>query len=608
MPDIIQLLSDSVANQIAAGEVIQRPSSVAKELMENSIDSGATSVKVVIKDSGKTLVQVIDNGSGMSESDARLCFERHATSKIRKATDLFCISTMGFRGEALASIAAISQVRMKTKGLEAELGTEIIISASNVDSQQTVNCPVGTNISVKNLFYNIPARRKFLKSNATELKHIIVEFQRIVLSHPEISFILIHNDSEIYNLSVSNTKQRIVTIFGKNLLKNLIPIDTNTSMVKITGFIGKPEFARKTFGEQFFFVNNRFMKHPYFHKAVTLAYENIIKPDSIPSYFIFFEIATGNIDINIHPTKTEIKFEDERSIWQILQATIRETLGKFNIVPSLDFNKEGIIDIPVGKPHGDIKQPSFEIDPLYNPFDNQQKEKYYPDKFKKEQDKKNLENWEKLYSGFENEKMSVMPSDMPSSVDLIAEQSKENFFQIKNHYILSAVKSGLMIIDQKKAHERILFEKFLYSLDNNVITPQKSLFPEKIELNEADYTILKAIIEEIKILGLDISEFGGTTFVVNGTPSEIGSGDIKAIIEGLIENYKNNEELGLKIKENIARSLAKVTSIKHGRSMLNEEMRKLVDELFSCKVPNYSPGGEKVFVIVGIEEIEKKFR
>ncbi|MFC2097548.1 hypothetical protein ACFLSI_04360, partial [Bacteroidota bacterium] len=298
----------------------------------------------------------------------------------------------------------------------------------------------------------------------------------------------------------------------------------------------------------------------------------------------------------------------ERSIWQILQATIRETLGKFNIVPSLDFNKEGIIDIPVGKPHGDIKQPSFEIDPLYNPFDNQQKEKYYPDKFKKEQDKKNLENWEKLYSGFENEKMSVMPSDMPSSVDLIAEQSKENFFQIKNHYILSAVKSGLMIIDQKKAHERILFEKFLYSLDNNVITPQKSLFPEKIELNEADYTILKAIIEEIKILGLDISEFGGTTFVVNGTPSEIGSGDIKAIIEGLIENYKNNEELGLKIKENIARSLAKVTSIKHGRSMLNEEMRKLVDELFSCKVPNYSPGGEKVFVIVGIEEIEKKFR
>ena len=608
MPDIIQLLSDSVANQIAAGEVIQRPASVVKELMENSIDSGTDSVKVVIKDSGKTLVQVIDNGSGMSDSDARLCFERHATSKIKKATDLFSIRTMGFRGEALASIAAISHVQMKTKGQESELGTEIIISASNVDSQETINCATGTNISVKNLFYNIPARRKFLKSNATELKHIIVEFQRIVLSHPEISFILIHNNSEIYNLPVSPSKERIVNIFGKNLLKNLITIDTNTSMVKITGFTGKPEFARKTFGEQFFFVNNRFMKHPYFHKAVTLAYDNIIQPDTIPSYFIFFEIDTENIDINIHPTKTEIKFEDERSIWQILQATIRETLGKFNIVPSLDFQKEGIIDIPVGRPDGDIKQPSFEIDPSYNPFDNKQKGKHYSDNFRNEQNKKSIENWEKLYSGFENEKMSVVPSDMSSSVDLKAEQSRENFFQLKNRYILSAVKSGLMIIDQKKAHERILFEKFLYSLDNNAVTPQKNLFPEKIELNEADYIILKAIIEEIKILGYDISEFGGTTFVVNATPPDISQGEIKAIIEGLIENYKNNEELGLKMKENIARSLAKVRSIRQGHSMLTEEMRKLVDELFSCKVPNYGPGGEKIFTIVDIEEIEKKFR
>ncbi len=608
MPDIIQLLPDSVANQIAAGEVIQRPSSVVKELMENSIDAQSNSVKVIIKDAGKTLIQIIDNGCGMSDSDARLCFERHATSKIKDAADLFSIRTMGFRGEALASIASISRLCLKTKSIDNELGTDIHIGGSEVESQELINCSKGTNISVKSLFYNIPARRKFLKSNTTELKHIIVEFQRIVISSPEISFILIHNNNEIYNLPSSNNKQRIINIFGKNYLKNLIPINTKTSLVEIKGYIGKPEYARKTFGEQFFFVNNRFMKHPYFHKAISSAYEKIIQPDSIPSYFIFFEINPGNIDINIHPTKTEIKFSDERSIWQILQASIRETLGKFNVVPSLDFNKEGIIDIPHGKPSGEIKQPGIEIDHSFNPFSSNNKSQKFSDDQRNDLYKKNLENWDKLYKGFEDEKMSAFSSDNQPNLDLKSGQAIEKFFQIKKRYILSAVKSGLMLIDQKKAHERILYDKYLHAIENKDFIAQKKLFPVKFELNSTDIVILKAILPEIKILGFDISEFGGTTFVVNGTPAEIISEDVKDIIDSLIENYKNNETIGLKLRENLTRSVAKASSINYGRNLNNEEMRDIVDNLFSSKTPAFTPGGEKIFVIIDIEELEKRFR
>jgi len=608
MSDIIQLLPDSVANQIAAGEVIQRPASVVKELMENSIDSGAKAIKVIIKDAGKTLIQVIDNGRGMSFSDARLCFERHATSKIQNATDLFSISTLGFRGEALASIASISHVYLKTKHADEDLGTEVYISGSKLENQEHINCLQGCNISVKNLFYNIPARRKFLKSNTTELKHIIVEFQRIVLSSSDVSFVLLHNNNEIYNLPANNIKQRIVNVFGKNFLKNLITIETKTSMAGITGYIGKPEYAKKTFGEQFFYVNNRFMKHPYFHKAITMAFDNIIQPDTVPSYFIFFDIDPGNIDINIHPTKTQIQFEDERSVWQILNASVREALGKYNIVPSIDFNKEGIIDIPHGKPSGEIKSPGIKVDETFNPFSDTKKiqdySKFNPDSVSKE----NLGNWEKLYSGFENEKMSVLPSDVQPDLDLKSEQNRENFFQIKNRYILSAVKSGIMLIDQKKAHERILFDKFMFSLDNKSFITQNNLFPVKIELNAADFQILKAIQEEIKILGFDLSEFGGTTFVVNGTPADLKTGDIKELIDSLIENYKNNEELGLKIKENLARSLANISAIAYGRSMNNNEMRELIDVLFSCKTPAYTPGGDKIFVIIDIEDLDRRFK
>lgn len=608
MPDIIQLLPDSVSNQIAAGEVIQRPASVVKELTENSIDSGANIIKVYIKDAGKTLIQIIDNGCGMSYSDSRLCFERHATSKIRKAIDLFSISTMGFRGEALASIAAISQVQMKTKNKESDLGTRVIISGSTIEKQDAVSCPNGTTISVKNLFYNIPARRKFLKSNSTELRHVIIEFQRLVLANPGISFILAHNDTEIYNLPSTNIKQRIVNIFGKNYLKNLIPLDTRTSMVSVGGFIGKPESAKKKFGEQFFFVNNRFMKHPYFHKAVCLAYNNIIPAESIPSYFILFEIDPGNIDINIHPAKTEVKFEDERSIWQIIQASIKETLGRYNIVPSLDFDREGVVDIPHGKPSVDFKPPSIEIDPNYNPFLGSNKSQKYSENQRNDLHKKNIENWESLYTGFENEKMSVFPSNLQSDFDLKAEQSRDNFFQIKNRYIISVVKSGMMIIDQRKAHERILYEKHLYSLNNKSLMSQQNLFPVKIELNPAEIVVLRAIKDEIKFLGFDINELGGTTFVVNGTPSNINSGETKEIVEGLIENYKNNEDLGLKLKENLARSVAKASAINYGKTMNNSEMRELIDKLFLCKIPNFSPGGEKIFVIITNEEIETKFK
>jgi len=608
MPDIIQLLPDSVANQIAAGEVIQRPASVVKELMENSLDSGADLIRIIIKDSGKTLIQVIDNGCGMSDSDARLCFERHATSKISKAEDLFSISTMGFRGEALASIASISRLSLKSKTKDKELGTEININGSEVESQEPASTSNGTNISVKSLFYNIPARRKFLKSNATELKHIIVEFQRIVISSPHISYVLVHNDNELYNLPVSNIKQRIIHVFGSNYLKNLIPIETNTSLVKISGFAGKPEYARKTFGEQFFFVNNRFMKHPYFHKAITTAYEKIIKPDCVPSYYIFFEIDPGNIDINIHPTKTEIKFADERSIWQILQASVRETLGKFNIVPSIDFNKEGIIDIPHGKPEGEIKSPEINIDESFNPFSSDTKQQSYSGNIRKEQYKKNLENWEKLYEGFENEKLSVFPSGIQSDLDLKADQSSGRYFQFKKRYILSAVKSGIMLIDQKRAHERILYDKFVKSLENKVFIAQRKLFPLKFEIHSAEIEILKAILPDLKQLGFDISEFGGTTFVVNGTPAEIKSEEVKDIIDSLLENYKNNETVGMNLKENLSRSLAKASSINYGRDLNNEEMRDIIDNLFSSKSPAYTPGGDKTFVIIDNMDLDKRFK
>ena len=598
MPDIIKLLPDSVANQIAAGEVIQRPASVVKELMENSVDAGAGNIRVIIRDSGRTLIQVIDDGSGMTETDARLSFERHATSKISAAQDLFSIRTKGFRGEALASIAAVSMVELKTRRKEDDSGTLIILNGSRVEKQEPCSCPAGSGFTVKNLFFNIPARRKFLKSENTEMRHIITEFQKIVIAHPEIRFSLFHNDNEIYTLGSGNLRQRIIGVFGKQINNDLIPLETETTLINIKGFIGKPENARRTYGEQFFFVNNRFMKHPYFHKAVVEAYQNILPPEAIPSYFIFMEIDPSSIDINIHPTKTEIKFEDERSIWQILMASVKEALGRFNIVPSLDFRGEGLIDIPVSSSFKDIPEPpAIEIDPRYDPFAGEERisnQDSIIERFERE----NYSGWEKLYSTLERED--------PGSERI---ENERRFFQIKIKYIVCPVKSGLMIIDQKRAHERILYERFLENLDNNRNSSQTELFPVNIELNPADIFVLKEIENEIRLLGFNFQITGNNQISITGRPSGIGSTDPVVMLDILLEEYKKTQsDPSTGAMEKIASAMAGASAIPYGKVLFKNEMEDLFDTLFSCKSPNYSPKGKPVINILTLEEIDKRLK
>jgi DNA mismatch repair protein MutL len=598
MADIIKLLPDSVANQIAAGEVIQRPASVVKELMENSVDAQSGSIKVIIKDSGRTLIQVIDDGSGMSETDARLSFERHATSKISSAQDLFAIRTKGFRGEALASISAVSMVELRTRKAEDDSGTLIILKGSKVETQEPCSCSTGSSFSVKNLFFNIPARRKFLKSDNTEMRHIITEFQKIVIAHPEIRFSLYHNENEIYNLGNGNVRQRIIGVFGKQINNDLITLETATTLINIKGFIGKPENARRTYGEQFFFVNNRFMKHPYFHKAVIEAYQNILPLEAIPSYFIFMEIDPASIDINIHPTKTEIKFEDERSIWQILMASVKEALGRFNIVPSLDFGDEVLIDIPVISSFKNIPDPpSIEIDPRYDPFAGEEKmsnQNRIIERFEKE----NNSGWEKLYTALEREE--------PEPVKI---ERERKFFQIKNKYIVCPVKSGLMLIDQKRAHERILYEKFLENLNNNRSISQTELFPVNIELNPADIFILKEIEDDIRLLGFNFQFSDKNMISITGRPSEIGSADPVMTLEILLEEYKKTQsDPSTEAREKVAAAMAGASAIPYGKILMKNEMEDLFDTLFSCKAPNYSPKGKPVINILTLEEIDKRLR
>jgi len=601
MSDIIKLLPDSVANQIAAGEVIQRPASVVKELIENSVDAGGTNIKVIIKDSGKTLIQVIDNASGMSETDARLSFERHATSKITTAQDLFAITTKGFRGEALASIAAVSMVELKTRRQSDEAGTLIKISGSKVETQEICSCQTGSSFSVKSLFYNIPARRKFLKSDNTELRHIINEFQKVVLGHPSIAFTLLLNDSEIYNLPATNLRQRIVAVFGKHINQDLILIDTDTSLIKISGFIGKPENARRTFGEQFFFVNDRFMKHPYFHKAVIEAYQNILPPDAIPAYFIYLNAEPASIDINIHPTKTEVKFEDERAIWQILMASVREALGRFNIVPSLDFENEAFIDIPVRSSTGRMPEsPEIEINTAYNPFASEEKQSR-PDlieRFEKEK----TGNWERLYSGIENnEKPAVQPERN--------EATQRKLFQIKNKFILCPVKSGLMLIDQKRAHERVLFEKFMESLGSNRSVGQASMFPVTVEMSPEDLMMLKEIEDDINLLGFDIRHLGNNVISINCQPADSTSFNPGELLRTALELYKNIEtDPVTTMKERVASSMARASAIPYGKILTQSEMEDLFDSLFACSSPNYSPAGKPVINIITLEELDKRFK
>ena len=617
MSDIIQLLPDSVANQIAAGEVIQRPASVVKELVENALDAGATEITVHVKDAGKTLVQITDNGCGMSPTDARMAFERHATSKISAANDLFCIRTMGFRGEALASIAAIADVELKTKRTEDELGTFIHMVGSEVKTQEPTAAANGTSFMIKNLFFNVPARRKFLKANTTELKHIIWEIQRIALPNPDIKISLYHNNSLLYDLPKTNHRKRIVDVLGKGINQNLVSVQEETSIVKIFGFVGQPKFARKTLGEQFFFVNNRYMRHPYFHKAVMQAYEKLLPPESYPSYFLFLEIDPADIDINVHPTKTEIKFENDRAIWQIIHAAVRESLGKHNVVPSIDFDQSGSIDIPIAqKPGSEIVFPDIKINPDYNPFNEQKNDSFGHGSFssKNFQEKRNLENWEDLYQGTQ---LKLKPENhhfqKSETETTLYSQAKEQFtgkkiLQLKQKYILTPVKSGLMVIDQKRAHERILFEQFMEVLKSDSVASQQQLFPQTLELNPADSALLKNILDDLLSLGFDIREFGKDTFIISGTPGVLDGSSPEIIVEKLLEEYKNSPvNARSKAKEQIAISLAKASALDYGTELKQEEIDHLIDNLFACATPNFSPDGKKVLTIIPTDDIEKSF-
>jgi DNA mismatch repair protein MutL len=610
--DIIQLLPDSVANQIAAGEVIQRPASVVKELVENALDAGATEITIHVKDAGRTLIQINDNGCGMSPTDARMAFERHATSKISSANDLFCIRTMGFRGEALASIAAIADVELRTKKVEDEVGTFIHIVGSEVKTQEATACNNGTGFMIKNLFYNVPARRKFLKGNTTEIKHIIWEIQRIAIPNPEIKISLFHNNSPIYELPKTNQRKRIVDLFGKAINQSLVQVNEETSLVKIFGFVGQPKFARKTIGEQFFFVNGRFIRHPYFQKAVMQAYQQLLPPDTFPSYFLFLEIDPANIDINVHPTKTEIKFENERDIWPIIHAAVRESLGKHNVVPSIDFDQSGNIDIPVPpKSFDNIQFPEIQINREYNPFEAV-KTSSMGNLGRVQPEKKNLERWEDLYNGTQLKLKPVVESDSKNEEEPFllpgGQFSGKKTLQLKQKYILTPVKSGLMIIDQKRAHERILFEKFLDVLKSDSVASQQLLFPQTIELNPADAAILQSILPELLSLGFDIRDFGRNTFIISGTPGVLDVSSPELIVEKLLEEYKNSPvDARSKAKEQIAISLAKASALDYGNDLKQEEIDHLIDQLFACATPNFSPDGKKVLTIFPTTDIEKSF-
>jgi len=615
--DIIQLLPDSVANQIAAGEVIQRPASVVKELVENALDAGATEIDVHIKDAGKTFIKISDNGCGMSPTDARMAFERHATSKISSANDLFCIRTMGFRGEALASIAAIADVELRTRPVEDELGTYIHIVGSEVKKQEPVACKNGTHFLIKNLFFNVPARRKFLKSNTTELKHIIWELQRIAIPHPELKISLVHNNASIYELPKTNHRKRIVDVFGKNINQSLVQVDEKTSLIKVYGFVGQPKYARKTMGEQFFFVNKRYMRHPYFNKAVSKAYDQLLPPETFPSYFLFLETEPADIDINVHPTKTEIKFENERAIWQIIHASVRESLGKHNVVPSIDFDQSGKIDIPTPqKPGEKVQFPDIKINPEYNPFEESKKgSSGYGGNYSKPlpSEKKNLERWEDLYEGTQlkfkpEENQTPDNQDINKVIPKTEEYVGKRNLQLKQKYILTPVKSGLMVIDQKRAHERILYEHFLEVLKSESVASQQQLFPQTVELNPADSALLKTLLKELLSLGFEIREFGKNTFIINGTPGILDISSPELILEKLLEEYKNSPvNARSKAKQQIAQSLAKASALEYGTELKQEEINYLIDNLFACSTPNFSPDGKKVLTIIPTEDIEKSF-
>lgn len=633
MSDIIHLLPDSVANQIAAGEVVQRPSSVIKELVENSIDAGATQVQVIVEDAGKSLVQVIDNGKGMSETDARLAFERHATSKISEAKDLFALRTMGFRGEALASIAAVAQVELRTRAADKDLGVSIVIEGSRVVDQQPVNCPVGANFAVKNLFFNIPARRKFLKSNQTELSNILTEFERIALAHPETSFSLHSGGAAMMNLPAGNFKQRILGVFGKRLEAKLIPVEVKTTLINISGFVGVPSASRRKNAQQFFFVNGRYMRHPYFAKAVQTAYERLIPDGEQVPFFLNLEVAPEKIDVNIHPTKTEIKFEDETPIWQILLAAVREALGKHGVVPSLEFNTEGRPDIPVFTPGGnDVPAPQIEVNPDYNPFDTSPSYlsgkgggaggSSYTYNNKPAVDR----HWQNAYAAAFPDKKETdfgdvpdFPADqdapaaqmfqsLPSDEQGEMKKSETDYFQFRGQYIITPVKSGLMLIDQHRAHVRILYDRFMARFADKPSVTQRLLFPQRLTLPPSEAVAFEKMMQDLQSVGFEVSSLGGGDFSVLGTPAGTEGLDASELLQDILqETLDGKSDAADGIRHRIALTLARRAAMPVGEYLSGAEMSALVDQLFSTGTPNFTPDGQTVLVILAVENIEKLF-
>ena len=609
MSDIIQLLPDSVANQIAAGEVIQRPASVIKELVENSVDAGAKNIDVAVVDAGRTSIQVIDDGKGMSETDARLAFERHATSKIRQAEDLFNLHTNGFRGEALASIAAVAQVVLKSRQEGEEVGTQLSISGSRFEGQEACSSSVGSVFSVNNLFYNVPARRKFLKSNSTELNNILTAFERIVLVNPQIAFTLHSNNTELFNLKAGNLRQRIIDVFGKRINQDLLPVNVETTMCKISGFVGKPESARKKGTHQFFFVNGRYMKHPYFNKAVMTAYDRLVPQGEQVPYFLYFDVNPNDIDVNIHPTKTEIKFENEQAIWQILMAAVKESIGMFNDVPSIDFDTEDKPDIPVYNPDvvSSASAPKISLNPHYNPF------KSSPSSGKPTAVKPVDEQWEQLYEGLNNQDSvereadifeSESETEINTSQSILAEKSPAHY-QYKGKYVMTAVKSGLMIIDQHRAHVRVLYERYLEQIQQQTSHSQKVLFPEVLQFPVSDEVILEKLLPEMSKMGFELDNLGGGSYAVNAIPTGLDGVNPLHLVQDMVFSAKEKGVKALdEVHQSLALTLARNAAIPQGQVLSNEEMETLVNDLFACSNVNYTPDGKNVLCILKQQEIE----
>lgn len=669
MSDIIQLLPDSVANQIAAGEVIQRPSSVIKELVENSIDAGATLINVVCVDSGRTSIQVIDNGKGMSETDARLSFERHATSKIRKADDLFALHTMGFRGEALASIAAVAQVQLKTRLEGDDVGTLLSIAGSRFVSQEPCSSPVGSNFKVENLFYNVPVRRKFLKSNATELNNIVTAFERIVLVNPDVAFTLHNNQNELYNLKACGLRQRIVDVFGKKINQYLLPLDIDTTMCRITGFVGKPESARKKGARQYFFVNGRYMKHPYFHKAVMNAYERLVPDGEQVPYFIYFTVKPEDIDVNIHPTKTEIKFENEPTIWQILAAAVKDAVGMFNDVTAIEFDTEGQPDIPALTEGGEVKAPKLQYNPSYNPFTepSPRRADSVPQEWERMFDglgKGNVGGEPSLFGGnggviaskasARGAQRATYPDDgimqsrrfsMPDIPDLNApgsfagpvgssgesaeslipadvsvddvntvqqqspiEEKSPVHYQYKGQYVMTAVKSGLMIIDQHRAHMRILYERYLAQIAERKACSQKMMFPESVQFSQSDNVIMQKLLPELENIGFEMVDMGGGNYSINSVPAGLDGLDYVALVQNLVGSARDKTTSAIdEINHTIALGLARNAAVAYGQVLDNAEMENIVNDLFACSNFNYTPDGQKILALLRQPDIERLF-